>query len=194
MSNKELDEKLKIVTSAQISKILGFTTARIRQLENDGALVKISHGKFDLAASIQRYVEYIREQEISDEELDLNRERTLLTRANREKVELELQIMRGELHRSDDVKRVMNDMLSAFRARCISIPSKAAPRLISQTEIPVIQDIIKKEVYEALAELSEYDSHRFYSQSKDKLVISASEESEQNEQKLKRRSKRGKNK
>ncbi len=52
--------------------------------------------------------------------------------------------MRGELHRSEDVRRVMNDMLGAFRARVLAIPSKTAPRLLAQTDLAVVQDIIKK--------------------------------------------------
>jgi phage terminase Nu1 subunit (DNA packaging protein) len=177
LSDKDLKGKTVVVSTAEISEILGLSDRRIRQLEKEGALVKIRRGKYDLKASVQRYIEYIKEQaEKTEEELDLTREKTLLTRANRQKVELELQIMRGELHRSEDVRRVMNNMLGAFRARVLAIPSKTAPQLLAQTDLAVVQDIIKKEVYEALQELSEYDPHVFYAQSKDKLAIDTEEE------------------
>lgn len=172
MSEKDSKKNLFIVSTKEISEILGLSDRRIRQLEKEGALVKIGHGKFDLKASVQKYIEFIKEQaKKTEEELNLTKEKTLLTRANRQKVELELQIMRGELHRSEDVRRVMNDMLTAFRARCLAIPSKAAPRLQAQTDVAVIQDIIKKEVYEALTELSDYNPEVFYSYSKDDLVL-----------------------
>lgn len=177
LSDKDLKGKTVVVSTAEISEILGLSDRRIRQLEKEGALVKIGRGKYDLKASVQRYIEYIKEQgEKTEEELDLTREKTLLTRANRQKVELELQIMRGELHRSEDVRCVMNNMLGAFRARVLAIPSKTAPQLLAQTDLAVVQDIIKKEVYEALQELSEYDPHVFYAQSKDKLAIDTEEE------------------
>ncbi|GEA17753.1 hypothetical protein [Moorella sp. E306M] len=162
----------RIYSTSELAEILGLTDRRIRQLEQAGIISKLSRGKFDLAASVKQYIAWIKASSTeSDEELDLKKEKTLLTRANRQKVELELQIMRGELHRSEDVRRVMNDMLGAFRARCLAIPTKAAPRLQGQTDLAVIQDIIKKEVYEALMELSDYDPEVFYARSKDKLAI-----------------------
>jgi phage terminase Nu1 subunit (DNA packaging protein) len=179
LSDKDLKGKTVVVSTAEISEILGLSDRRIRQLEKENALVKIKRGKYDLKASIQRYIEYIKEQaQQTEEELNLTKEKTLLTRANRQKVELELQIMRGELHRSEDVKRVMNDMLGAFRARILAIPSKVAPRLIAQTNAAVIQNIVKNEVYEALQELSEYDPHMFYAHSKDTLVLENEEDNE----------------
>ncbi|WP_305142490.1 hypothetical protein [Geobacillus thermoleovorans] len=183
MSEQGLKGKTIVVSTSEIAEIFGLSDRRIRQLEKEEALVKISRGKYDLKASVQRYIMFIKEQaEKTEEELDLTKEKTLLTRANRQKVELELQIMRGELHRSEDVRRVMNDMLSAFRARVLAIPSKTAPRLLAQTDLAVVQDIIKKEVYEALQELSEYDPHVFYAQSKDKLAIGMDETEEGSEE------------
>lgn len=166
------EQKSKLVSTSELAEILGITDRRIRQLEKAGIISKISRGKYDLAAAVQQYISWIKSQYAeTDEELDLKKEKTLLTRANRQKVELELQIMRGELHRSEDVRRVMNDMLGAFRARCLAIPSKVAPKIQGKTDLAIIQDIIKKEVYEALSELADYDPEVFYRQSKDKLVL-----------------------
>jgi phage terminase Nu1 subunit (DNA packaging protein) len=171
LSNKSFEEKRKIVTTKELSEILGLSDRRIRQLENEGSLVKITHGKFDLPQSIQKYIQVIKEQSESDEEIDLTTERTLLTRANRQKVELELKIMQGELHRSEDIEQVMNDMLGTSRARLLGIPGKIASKLIALTEVEVIKNIIKTEIYEALQELSDYDPHVFYAKSRDKLSI-----------------------
>ncbi|MBE3586557.1 MAG: type IV toxin-antitoxin system AbiEi family antitoxin domain-containing protein [Thermoanaerobacter sp.] len=174
------NQQSKIVSTSELAEILGITDRRIRQLEKAGIISKLGRGKFDLAAAVQQYISWLKAQAAeTDEELDLKKEKTLLTRANRQKAELELQIMRGELHRSEDVRRVMNDMLGAFRARCLAIPTKAAPRLQGQTDLAVIQDIIKKEVYEALMELSDYDPEVFYARSKDKLAIEDEVEKEE---------------
>lgn len=70
-----------------------------------------------------------------------------------------------------EIRRVMNDMLSAFRQRILSIPTKAAPRLMGITELAVIQDILRKEVHEGLSELADYNAEAFYRQSKDRLVL-----------------------
>ncbi|MDX8367770.1 hypothetical protein [Cytobacillus sp. IB215665] len=162
MSNKGLSKELKVVTSAQISKILGFTTARIRQLESEGALVKISHGKFDLPASIQKYVEYIRLQETPEEELDKTTEETLLVKAKREKAELDLSLMKGQTHRSEDIESVMNDMVAAVRSKILALPSKLAPQLVNLEKIAVVKEKLTSEMHDALTELSEYDPEVFY--------------------------------
>ena len=168
-------------TTAQLAEILGLSDRRIQQLVKVGAIPKLDRNQYDLAAAIQSYLEFIKLQyEDTETELDLKKEKALLTRANRHKVELELKIMRGELHRAEDVERVMNDMLASFRARCLAIPTKAAPLIVGQEDLVIIQDIIKKEIHEALSELSDYDPDVFYSQSKDKLVLEHADDNKEN--------------
>ncbi|WP_242860963.1 hypothetical protein [Clostridium scatologenes] len=62
-----------------------------------------------------------------DDELDPYKERALLTRRQREKLDLEISAMRGQRHFSSDVERIMNDMLANFRAKLIAMPTKIAP-------------------------------------------------------------------
>lgn len=168
-----------IVTTQQISEILGLHKRRIQQLAQDGALIRVAHGKFDLPRSIRRYIDFqIEKMRVLSDEIDNNVETAKWTRARREKTELEVKIIKGELHRSVDVERVMNDMLGAFRARLLSLPTKIAPQLIGITDIPEIKEKLKDVVYEAMNELSDYDPHVFYDYSNDKMFIEESEEAE----------------
>ena len=175
-----------IVTTKEISEILNLSDRRIRQLASEDALVRIGHGKFDLPASIQAYIEYVINRDKSDGELDKTTEEALWTRARRKKTELDLQIMQGELHRSEDVKLVMNDMLGSFRARLLGLPTKIAPQLIKKDEIPVIKQILKEAVLEVLDELSDYDPHVFYEKSKDKMYLGDEQEEILEVEKLKK--------
>jgi hypothetical protein len=160
-----------IASAAEISLILGVSQSRIRQLYLEDVLVRISHGKYDLPASIQSYLNYVLEKEKPEEELNKTEEEAKWTRARRMKAEMELQIMRGELHRSGDVKRVMNNMLGSFRSRILAIPPKTAGQLQGKTDFNAIKNILKDAVHEALAELSNYDPYVFYAESKDKLSL-----------------------
>lgn len=173
MSNKDLKNDWNIVTTKQISEIIGVKERRVQQLENENALVKVAHGKFDLSKSMKAYVFYIlnKNRPSNDDEIDGARENALWIREKKKKTELEVQIMQGELHRSEDVERIMNDMLGAFRARLLSIPTKLAPQVVGKTDIPVVKDLLKEAVYEAMSELSEYDSHVFFDISKDKMFL-----------------------
>lgn len=187
MARKDSEKNEYIVTTEQISEILGLSKRRIQQLAKEDALVRASHGKFDLPASIKSYIEYLLEREHSGDELDKAEEEAKWTRARRQKTELELQIMRGELHRSEDVKRVMNDMLGNFRAKLLALPTKMAPQVLGLTEIPPIKEKLKTAVYEAMSELSDYDPSVFYDISKDKMFLEDDDlELEETEGKVKR--------
>jgi phage terminase Nu1 subunit (DNA packaging protein) len=182
-------------TTRELAHILGVSDRRVQQLVTMGAFPRVDRGKYDLPTVVQSYIAFFRAQfeNISDEELDLRAEKALLTRAQRKKVELELKIMQGELHRSDDVRRVMNDMLGAFRARCLSIPTKAAPR-VQGKDLNAVKDVLKKEIYEALSELTDYDPEVFYKQSKDKLVIEETMEADDEKEPVERKRQNGRKK
>ncbi|MFS0766050.1 hypothetical protein [Peribacillus phoenicis] len=178
MKNKDSSTNWTIVTTQQICEIIGLKPRRIQQLANEGALVRVGHGKFDLPRSVGAYVDYQVSQvrPAGDEEIDNSVETALWTRARKEKTELEVQIIKGELHRSSDVERVMNDMLLGFKAKLTSLPTKMAPQLVGKTEIPVVKDLLKEAVYEALNELSDYDPQKFYDYSTDKMFLGDEEE------------------
>ncbi|MBM7580021.1 type IV toxin-antitoxin system AbiEi family antitoxin domain-containing protein [Jeotgalibacillus terrae] len=168
-----------IVSAADISIILGLSQSRIRQLVKEDALVRVEHGKYDVPASIAAYIDYKINNVLNEDELDKGKEEALWTRARRKKTELEYKIMEGELHRGADVKRLMGDQLAAFKARLLSIPSKTAPMIVGKTEILPIQDTLKKAVYEALDELSEYDPYAFFDTSKDKIYLGDDEDEDE---------------
>lgn len=176
MARKDSEKNTYIVTTSEISEIFGISTRRVQQLAKDGVFVRVGHGQFDLPASVNSFIEYRLDDTKEEGVLDKSTEEAMWTRARRQKTELELQIMRGDLHRSEDVRRVMNDMLGAFRARILSIPSKFSPQLVGLTEIPPIKMVLKQAVHEALEELSDYDPMVFYDISKDKMLLEDADE------------------
>lgn len=188
----KVSEAGSMVSTRELAEILGMSDRRIRQLENDGALVKVSRGTFDLSASIQTYINYLLEKQKPDSEINKSEEEARWTKARREKAEMEIQIMRGELHRAEDVKSVMNHMLGNFRAKMLALPSKMAPQLVALTDVPRIKEILKSAVYETLTELSNYDPNVFYEISKDKMFLnddSELNEADQPDKKAKKRTK-----
>jgi phage terminase Nu1 subunit (DNA packaging protein) len=155
-----------IVTTPVISSLFGLTDRRVRQLVEEGVIDRVKNGSYELAQTVKRYVVYLRAsadgKELErDSEAVYMMEKTKHEAAKRQIAEIELAQMRGQMHDAKDVEREMTKMLTAFRAKLITMPSKIAPILIAQNEIAIIQDIIQKEVYEALSELSEYDPQLF---------------------------------
>ena len=154
-----------VVMTHEIAEIFGCTPRWVNELTNGGVIVQVERGKYHLGETIRRYIASIKQQaeEKDKEETDLREEQTMLTRANRKMAELELAVMNGDLHRSEDVKDIMNEMLAAFRSRLLAIPARLAPEITAANDPMVAQQLIKGEIYDALSELSEYDPAKFKS-------------------------------
>lgn len=158
-----------VVSSSTLGKILNLSERRIRQLAEVGVVEKVKRGQYKLIDNIQRYIMYIKTNDEasdieSDNKLDLDREKALYERVKRKQAELKLAAMKGTMHESKDVERVMSDMLANFRSKVLGIASKVAPMLVARDNITEIQNLIQKECFEALSELSEYNPADFYSE------------------------------
>ncbi|GAQ24231.1 hypothetical protein [Tepidanaerobacter syntrophicus] len=156
-----------VVNTKVLANIFGLTERRVRQLVEEGVIDRIGHGRYDLQDSLKKYIAFLRaaasaEVDSSKVKENLDYEKFLHERAKREKAELELAHLKGELHHSADVEKVMNDMLGAFRSKLLALPAKLAPMLIAQNTVATIQDMLQNEIYEALKELSNYDPELFY--------------------------------
>ena len=89
--------------------------------------------------------------------VDYNTERARLVRAKRENEELELSLRKGEVHRSEEIEKVMSDMLIRFKTRLMAIPAKLSPILSRKKDQTEIFKLIKAAIDEALDELADYD-------------------------------------
>ncbi len=158
------------VSSSVLANLFGLSTRRIRQLEEESIIKKVARGKYSLQENIKSYITFIKttanlkENKSEETKVDYDEEHALLEKAKREKTELELAAMRGTIHFSEDVERVMNNMLSNFRSKVLALPSRAAPSLITLTSIADIQEILQMEVLDVLHELSNYNPSEFYSE------------------------------
>ena len=69
---------------------------------------------------------------------------------------LQLNELEGKMHRSEDVEAVMTDLVYAIRSMLIALPGRLAVDVSSTTSAQEASEVIKKEVYKILDELSEY--------------------------------------
>jgi phage terminase Nu1 subunit (DNA packaging protein) len=174
MSQEPVDLSKIECTADDVSVFLNISSRRIQQMAKSEIIHQKKRGIFSLQDVVQSYIGFLKKGQASSPgeaaALDYNTEKTLLTKAQREKAELEVAVIRGELHRGEDVRAVMGNMIIACKSKLCSIPSKLAPQLLAQTDIPVLQDIIKREIDEALKELSDYNAKSF--NRRNKKVIS----------------------
>ncbi len=166
--------KVKNIDSITVSAIVlgdlfGVTDRRIRQMAEEGTVVRAAKGRYKLVESVKTYLLTMKLAaegagiELVDGEINLEEEKGLHERVKRHISELKLQIMKGEVHKADDVETVMMDMLAAFKTRIMGIPSKVAPALENR-DAAYIKDKLTAEVTEALNELKDYNPKAFYSE------------------------------
>ena len=83
--------------------------------------------------------------------------RTRKVNAEAQIAEIELQKVRGELVPAEDVVNAWNDVLGALKSKLLSIPTKGAPILSTESKAGVCQKILEDLINEALEELSNYE-------------------------------------
>ena len=156
------------VSAAVLGNIFGVTDRRIRQMAEEGIIVRAAKGRYNLVDSLKNYILSLKlavdsnDSDNPDGELNFEEEKALHERVKRHISEMKLQTMKGELHKADDVRHVMTDMLSSFKIRLMNSPAKVAP-VLEDRDAGYIKERLTSEVTEALNELKDYNPADFYS-------------------------------
>ncbi len=158
------------VSAGVLSKIIGVSDRRIRQLADEGILTKVSSGRYNLQESLHSYILQLRvsndaekSQTDLEDKLDFSMEKAMHERVKRHITELKYALMKGQVHRSEDVEAVMTNMLINFKTKLISLPSKLTPLLVDRDNKKYILELLTNEMHEVLTELSDYNASDFYS-------------------------------
>ncbi len=173
------------VSTKVLADLLNITTRRLTGLENEGIIIKKARGRYLLKDSIKNYIKNLKinkdfgVKNLQKGELDLNQERAKHEVVKRKQSELKLALMSGDLYKSKDIERVMNDMLSNCRSKILNIPSKVTPLLVNISDIDYIKKIISREINEVLLELKDYDAKNLRS---DEFIDSLLKEGEEDEE------------
>ena len=150
------------VATDVLANCLGITPRRVQLLAKQGAVVKLRRGVYDLEKSVRSYITYKLESlEESQEQKSLDEIRADHERWKMRKTQLAVQLLEGKLHRAEDVERVWTQSAAAVRSRLLGIPVKAAPQVAGMEDTGEIQQVLQREVAEALNEIAGYDPADF---------------------------------
>lgn len=154
-----------LIPSLTLGEIIGVTDERVRQLEDKGILTSVilpgqGHKKmFDLAPNVKAYVEYIKKGVTPNtstmaEAMQAADLRYKEARAG--KIELELAELKGQMHRAEDVEKVVSDMIAKLRAAILALPGRLAVDAAAAATAKEASAIIKIAVDELLNETAGY--------------------------------------
>ena len=101
------------VSAAVLGDTFGVSDRRIRQMAEEGIISRVTKGRYNYKESVKNYILSLKlavdasTSENPDGELDFNEEKALHERVKRHIAELKYQTMKGELHKAEDVQKVM---------------------------------------------------------------------------------------
>jgi phage terminase Nu1 subunit (DNA packaging protein) len=143
-----------MLTSRAIGQHCGIPERTIRDWQAKGIVPKTADLGVAVQAVIAHYKQQIREiAESSGDDDALKAEKIRLTRAQADKVELELSVRQGELVEARQTVLVWSRYLLACRSRLLGLPSKFAYELSGMTDPVIVQQILEEGVDEVLQEL-----------------------------------------
>jgi len=160
-----------LLDTTQLAKLLDITPNWVRKLTNDGVITRARdadgeelQGRYNLLA-VRDYCRWLRTKAHLDDtsELRYSALRNEKMASDAEMGRLKLLEYKGELHNARDVEFIMNNMLTYFKQRILSIPSRVARLCVGKT-FRQIYDLIMVEIELALRELSGYDRAQFAAQ------------------------------
>ena len=130
-----------------------YVAGLMRQLRDEGVIVEARPGLYELQPTVARYITYIG----GAGKETLTNERMKLTRAKREAAELENELRKGEVHRTEDIERGIKSMFLNIRSRFLALPAKLSPTLATMGGNQTgIFDELKQAIDEILEEMSDY--------------------------------------
>lgn len=168
-SSKIEDISMVTVSAKVLGELIGVGDRQIRNLAEEGILVRNSHGKYILTRSIKNYITNLKiakagqnvASDFDDGILDLNTEKAKNEHYKAMISEIRVQLMKNEVHKSQDVGAVITDMFTKFRSKMMAMPPSLAPKLEHKKK-EEIQELLGEKVNEALNELADYNPADYY--------------------------------
>lgn len=148
-----------IVNQKELAQCLGISARQVRNLRQEGLFEMPSKSRgYILENCVQEYINYKVNAEMGRSAL-ISKEQI---QAQHEEVKKQISILRlrklrRELHEAADVEAFLTDMLTRFKSRILSLPTKIAMQVAGESDINRIVQSVTKMLNEALEELSEYD-------------------------------------
>ncbi len=149
---------MKLYDKNAIARFLNMTSKNVQRLTEKGILQTKQGELYSLLDTIHAYIKYLKNRNPdSEESLNFNEERAKLTKAKRLNEELDLAVKRADLHKSEDIEKIMTATLINFKRRLSAIPAEEAEKLATMTDKVKIFIYLNEKIKEALMELSNFE-------------------------------------
>ena len=153
--------KVKLVNTKWIADLLSITPRRVQQLTQERVIEKHpGTDEYEFVRTMIGLVQFAWKKMDSRRTYDseiMAGEKLRQMAAKRELEEMKVKRARGELHHTEDIKRIYGAMFSrthtGFESYCLG----TAPKAVGKTDVMEIAGILKKSLDKILFEITEYD-------------------------------------
>jgi hypothetical protein len=137
------------------SYLLELAAKRIVPRAIDQATGKEIQGRWRSVEANHAYIHYLREQAFGrgGTETDWRKEKTSLVKAQREKAQFELEVLRRRYVLAEDVQMIVGLMLTNMRARLMAFPGRYARAVLGLSTMAQATRVLEEAVRAVLAEL-----------------------------------------
>lgn len=150
-----------------IARLFGKTTRRIQQLTQDGILPTEqtpSGRRYDLLPTIKRYIQYLeaRAEKQQPESMTQKLEAKLdaeikYKKAKADKAKLELDELKGQMHRASDIEKLTNELVFSVRGMLLALPGRVAMDLAAINKPVEVSQYMARHVEALLDELAQHE-------------------------------------
>lgn len=147
------------LTKKELATAAGYSYRRLYDIDAElpkgkKLFEKCEDGKYDLAAFVQRWVEYNLNRK-QGEEISLEEAKTIHEQVKIEKAQLEVARMRGELVDVNEVRQLWGNVANTVVQNMIRLPGKIAQQVFLLDNMELVTGIIDKEIRDVLVDISE---------------------------------------
>ena len=144
-----------------IAKLLMLTERRVQQLAKDGIIPKAERGRYELAPAVQGYIRFLQDRNVTagstPDPIDYAAEKARKLKAEREKIELEVAKIQGEVVPLKQLERALANTFAEVKTNMRTVPSRVATALIGEDSETRIKAVVLAEIDQALEALGDFD-------------------------------------
>jgi len=149
-----------------LANYFGISVRRVQQLAQEGIIPCVKEKGayyFDPPIAIKKYITYLQDaikqrnkntEEQETKKLDVE---IRLKEAKASYAELELNELKGKMHRAEDVQALIEDLAATIKGMIVALPGRLAMDVVQLNTAAEVSETIEKACFEICNQLTEYE-------------------------------------
>lgn len=185
-SKKKFNDALKELTASQLVILTGKSHRTVSAKLMGVQVVRRDKGAvyYHPRKALEAIFESDTDKGVYEDEAQLLKQKLKAETHRAEKARIEVELLRNESLKTDNVERAWIKMFSTFRAKSLSIPTKVSLELVGEKDVHKIERRLREAQEEALNELKEFRLEDYTSETDSESGVSTGSAAETNDKRV----------